>query len=142
MLPKIRIRLSSGFIMLFVLVFWLYPSYLVWTDYQQLLNKSEVVRLSIISLWLPVGGLGGMLVLVWMLPPTIFYGKGMGEIYSPKSMQLANKVCIYFALAGVAFAAGWTYHSLGLLDRYGYVYSRDLTEITPTGIHLMYIKSN
>ncbi|MBF4354192.1 hypothetical protein EAY36_23365 [Vibrio anguillarum] len=56
--------------------------------------------------------------------------------------SLVNKLCIYFALAGVAFAAGWTYHSLDLLDRYGYVYSRDLTEITPTGIHLMYIKSN
>ncbi|TMX67937.1 hypothetical protein DA097_07220 [Vibrio rotiferianus] len=52
------------------------------------------------------------------------------------SIDLSNK-----ALAGVAFAAGWTYHSIDLLEKYGYVYSRDLTKITPTGIHLMYIKA-
>ncbi|CAH8195453.1 hypothetical protein [Vibrio aestuarianus] len=31
--------------------------------------------------------------------------------------------------------------SIDLLEKYGYVYSRDLTKITPTGIHLMYIKA-
>ncbi|MEK1976053.1 hypothetical protein WOB87_23720, partial [Vibrio parahaemolyticus] len=65
----------------------------------------------------------------------------LNELYSPRAIQLANKISLYFALAGVVFAAGWTYHSIDLLEKYGYVYSRNLTKITPTGIHLMYIKA-
>lgn len=68
-------------------------------------------------------------------------GKKINEVYSQSAMQLANKICVYFALAGVAFAAGWTYHSIDLLQKYGYVYSRDLTNITPTGIHLKYVRA-
>lgn len=76
-----------------------------------------------------------------MTPKSLLYGKKVNELFSLRAMQLANKISLYFALAGVAFAAGWTYHSIDLLEKYGYVYSRDLTRITPTGIHLMYIKA-
>ncbi|EOX3360790.1 hypothetical protein ACXA2F_002330 [Vibrio cholerae] len=77
--------------------------------------------------------MGVLLCILIMSPKALFRGKKINEVYSPRAMQLANKVCVYFALAGIAFAAGWTYHTLELLEQYSYVYSKDLTKITPTG---------
>jgi hypothetical protein len=137
-----KIRVVGVALLTIVIMGWLWICDFLLEDYFAILNQAPTVRLSVITLWVPVGVLGVLLTMLFMSPKALFLGKKINEVYSPKAMQLANKVCIYFALAGVAFAAGWTYHSLDLLDRYGYVYSRDLTEITPTGIHLMYIKSN
>lgn len=136
-----RIRFASIIILIFILAFWFFPSYLVWLDYQRILDRANVVTLSIISLWLPIGGAGAVFVVLALLPKAIILGKGMNEIYSPRTMQIANKICVYFALAGVAFVFGWTYHSLDLLDKYGYEYSYQLTKITPTGIHLAYVRT-
>lgn len=141
MQSKVKVRLAGVLLLTFALLSWIYPSYAVYCDYVGLLNKEAEVRVSIITLWVPLGLLGAVISLVWMSPRALYQGKGIGKVYSPKAMQLANKITLYFALVGVAFAAGWTYHSLDLLEKYGYVYSRDLTKITPTGIHLMYVKS-
>lgn len=140
MQPKTRIRLAGTFVILFGALCWIYPSYIVLGDYMDLVNRASTVRVSVITLWVPIGLLGAMGSILIMSPKALLYGKKINEIYSQRALQIANKVCIYFALAGVAFAAGWTYHSMDLLSRYGYVYSRDLTKITPTGIHLMYVK--
>ncbi|MEZ9063852.1 MULTISPECIES: hypothetical protein [Vibrio] len=138
---KIKLRLAGVFVLLFGLLCWGYPSYIVYRDYLDLLNRADTVQVSIITLWVPVGFLGALGCVFFMTPKALVYGKKINELYSQRAMQLANKACIYFALAGVAFAVGWTYHSIDLLDKYGYVYSRDLTRITPTGIHLMYVKA-
>lgn len=140
MQPKTRIRLAGTFVILFGALCWIYPSYIVLCDYMDLVNRASIVRVSVITLWVPIGLLGAMGSILIMSPKALLYGKKINEIYSQRALQIANKVCIYFALAGVAFAAGWTYHSIDLLSRYGYVYSRDLTKVTPTGIHLMYVK--
>ncbi|HEQ3516734.1 TPA: hypothetical protein VGT23_003449 [Vibrio cholerae] len=142
MSPKNKVRLAGLFLLLLLIPSWAWVSYQLFQDYLALLNRAPVVRLSVITLWLPIGFLGVVLSLLAMSPKALLYGKKTNEIYSPKTKQLANKVSIYFALAGVAFAAGWTYHSIDLLERYGYVYSRHLTNITPTGIHLMYVRAN
>ncbi len=139
---KIKVRFAGVTLIIFALLCWIYPSYSVYSDYIELLSKEPVVRVSIITLWVPVGLIGAVASLIWMSPRALYHGKGIGKVYSPKAMQLANKLTLYFALAGIAFAAGWTYHSLDLLEKYGYVYSRDLTKITPTGIHLTYVKSS
>lgn len=141
MQSKTKVRLSGSALILFGIGFWFICSSGVMKDYISLIEKADVVRVSVITLWVPIGGLGAVLSLLWMSPRALYQGKGIGKVYSPKAMQLANKITICFALVGVAFAAGWTYHSLDLLEKYGYVYSRDLTKITPTGIHLMYVKS-
>lgn len=138
---KIKLRLASVFVLLFGLLCWGQPSYGVYRDYLDLLNRAETVQVSIITLWVPIGFLGALGSYLFMTPKVLLYGKKISEIFSQKAMQLANKVSIYFALAGVVFAAGWTYHSIDLIENYGYVYSRDLTNITPTGIHLMYVKA-
>ncbi|EOW9269374.1 hypothetical protein ACN258_003539 [Vibrio cholerae] len=137
-----KVRLAGIALIALMLLCWIYPSYGVFRDYLALLNKESVVRLSVLTLWVPMGCLGAVFCLLWMSPKALYYGKGIGKVYSPNAMKLANKICISFALVGVAFAAGWTYHTLELLDQYGYVYSRDLTKITPTGIHLMYVRAN
>lgn len=142
MSPNNKVRIAGLFLILVLIPSWVWGSYQVFQDYLALLHRASVVRLSIISLWLPLGFLGVVLSLLVMSPKALLYGKKINENYSPKAMQLANKVCMYFALIGIAFAVGWTYHSIDLLERYGYVYSRDLTKITPTGIHLMYVRPN
>ena len=142
MSSQIKVRLAGFALIALMLTCWVYPSYGIFCDYLDLLNNEVVVRVSVLTLWVPFGCLGAVLCLLWMSPKALYYGKGIGKVYSPKAMQLANKVCLYFALIGIAFAAGWTYHSIDLLERYGYVYSRDLTKITPTGIHLMYVRAN
>ncbi len=140
MQPKTRIRLAGTFVILFGAVCWIYPSYIVFCDYMDLVNRTSTVRVSIITLWVPIGLLGAMGSVLIMSPKALIHGRKINEMYSQRTLQIVNKICIYSALAGVAFAAGWTYHSLDLLEKYGYVYSRDLTRITPTGIHLMYVK--
>ncbi|OAJ95884.1 hypothetical protein APB76_01965 [Vibrio bivalvicida] len=138
---KISPRIACSLLLLISIFLWSSITYVVVMDYMDLLNHLDKVQVSIITLWCPIGMLGAVLSLIFMSPKAIYLGKGIGKVYSPKAMQLANKVTIYFALAGVAFAAGWTYHSIDLLEKNGYVYSRDLTKITPTGIHLMYVKA-
>ncbi|EHE6926401.1 hypothetical protein KY019_002685 [Vibrio cholerae] len=137
-----KIRVVGAALLLFVISSWLWICNFLLGDYLALLNHDPIVRLSVITLWVPIGAMGVLLCMLVMSPKALFRGKKINEVYSPRAMQLANKVCVYFALAGIAFAAGWTYHTLDLLEQYGYVYSRDLTKITPTGIHLMYVLSN
>ncbi len=136
-----RIRLVGTIIFGIKLLCWVYPSYGVFSDYIALLNQESIVQISVTTLWIPIGFFGVLLTSLWTTPSILFYGKKVNEMYSPKAIQAASKLCIYFAIAGVIFAIGWTYHSLNLLDKYGYEYSDNLTKITPTGIHLVYVKS-
>ena len=141
MQQKVSPRIACLLLLIIAISLWFGITYVVIMDYVDLLNHANQVQVSVITLWSPIGMLGAVLCLLVMCPKAIYQGKGIGQVYSPKVMQVANKVTLYFALAGVAFAAGWTYHSIDLLEKYGYVYSRDLTRITPTGIHLMYVKA-
>ncbi|EJG0961782.1 hypothetical protein C4G95_RS22615 [Vibrio parahaemolyticus] len=138
---KISPKIACSLLLLLSVSLWASITYVVVMDYMDLLNHAEKVQVSVITLWCPIGMLGAVFSLIYMSPKAIYLGRGIGQVYSPKAMQLANNVTIYFALTGVAFAAGWTYHSIDLLEKYGYVYSRDLTKITPTGIHLIYVKA-
>ncbi|TOO91791.1 hypothetical protein CGH26_28515, partial [Vibrio parahaemolyticus] len=74
--------------------------------YLDLLNRAEVVQVSVITLWVPIGFLGALGCFFIMTPKALLYGKKISELYSQRAMQLANKISIYFALAGVAFAVG------------------------------------
>ncbi|EGR3179323.1 TPA: hypothetical protein NG675_003483 [Vibrio parahaemolyticus] len=141
MQSKIKVRVAVALACVMMFTIWFIPSYGVLGDYQNLLAHSSIVQVSVITLWVPVGMLGASFSTILLAPKALFHGKKFNETYSRKTMQLVNRVSLYFALAGVAFAAGWTYHSIALLDKYGYVYSRDLTKITPTGVHLMYVKA-
>ncbi|WP_238787807.1 hypothetical protein [Vibrio furnissii] len=134
---KVRLACLCLFIAAFGL--WAVCTYGVYGDYIDIINRADVVQVSILTLWVPVGGFGAIACIAMMLPKALYSGRKMNEIFTSRQFVLANKLCIWFALLGVAFAAGWTYHSIDLLGRYGYVYSRDLTLITPSGIHLHYI---
>lgn len=142
MSPQTKVRLAGIFILAFGLLCWGYPSYIVYSDYMDLVNRASTVRLSVMTLWVPFGFLGAVLSMLILLPKSLASGEKFSALYSKKAVMLANKITIAFALLGIAFAAGWTYHSLNLMEQYGYAYSRDLTQITPTGIHLMYVKSS
>lgn len=140
MLLATKIRLAGIGLNLFVFSCWLYTSKIVLKDYQSLLNHEDEVRLSLITLWVPVGGLSVILALLFLSPKAIFYGKKVNELFSEKTIKLANQACIFGALLGVVFAVIFTFYCMNLLSEYGYRYSYKLTEITPTGIHLMYVK--
>lgn len=136
----VKVRLACLFLFGVAFGFWAVCTYGVYSDYMDIINRADVVKVSILTLWVPLGGFGAIACVSMMLPKVLYSGKKMNELYTQRQFVLVNKVCIWFALIGVAFAAGWTYHSLDLLEKYGYVYSRDLTRITPTGIHLMYVR--
>ena len=135
------VRLAIICLWLLVLLCWLYPSYLVYRDYSALLDHAPTVKISVLNLWMPFGAFGVVISLLLLTPKAIIHGKKMNEIHSSKMLQLTNKTCVIFVLVGIVFTIGWTYHSLDLLDKYGYEYSGKLTKVTPTGIHLIYVKS-
>lgn len=139
MSSQTKVRLAA-ILSALLIPLWFWVSHGVYQDYLDLLNQADIVQVSVITLWLPIGGFGAILFIAIFCGIALVTGKNARAIIGEKWTPLIHKVCIYFALAGIAFAAGWTYHSLDLLERYGYVYSRDLTRITPTGIHLMYVK--
>ena len=141
MRPMTKVRFAILFMWSFFFPSWLYVSIGVLKDYLDLLNHADFVQVSIITLWLPVGFLGVLLYLLCLTPKAFVLGEKIKDIYLPKTIKIWDKLVVIFALSGIAFAAGGTYHSIDLLEKYGYVYSRDLTKITPTGIHLMYIKA-
>lgn len=142
MQSKTKVRLAAIAMILVFLPSWIWVSCGVLEDYLDLLNKAPVVRVSVITLWVPIGGLGAVFLLAIFSCIALYSGKSARVVIGERWTPIVNKITLYSALAGVAFAAGWTYHSLDLLEKYGYVYSRDLTKITPTGIHLMYVKSS
>ncbi len=141
MLSKTKVRLAVLFMWSFFFPSWLYVSTGVLEDYLDLLNHADLVQVSIITLWLPVGFFGVLVYLLCLTPKAFLFGKKVKDIYHPQTIKFWDKLVAIFALCGIAFSAGWTYHSIDLLDKSGYVYSRDLTRITPTGIHLMYVKA-
>ncbi|EGR0593908.1 hypothetical protein IS636_003733 [Vibrio cholerae] len=142
MLSKTKIRILSIVMITFAFSGWFWMTNGLISDYLDILNNSSRVQLSILSLWVPIGFFGALISIVGLGLISLITGKQARLVIDAKWLKLANKICIYSALVGVAFAAGWTYHSIALLEKYGYVYSRNLTEITPTGIHLVYIRAN
>ncbi|ALR91687.1 hypothetical protein [Vibrio alginolyticus] len=140
MLSKTNVRCAA--ILSFSLVsLWLWVSIGVFQDYVDLLNRAEVVQVSVLTLWIPVGGFGAILFIAIFSGIALVTGKNARLVIGERWTPLVNKITLYSALAGIPFAIGWTYHSLNLLDKYGYEYSDNLTKITPTGIHLIYVKS-
>ncbi len=137
---SIKLRLVGVIFVITMTFCWLYLTNGIWKDYQDILNHKPEVQLSLITLIFPVGFLGALLVMLVQFPIAIFYGKRIDNIFSDKTMKLSNKICIYSALLGVVSAVVFALHSIKLLDEYGYEYSYELTDITPTGIHLMYVK--
>ncbi|HHY0572653.1 TPA: hypothetical protein ACVU5J_004938 [Vibrio parahaemolyticus] len=141
MLSKTSVRFAILFMWSFFFPSWFYVSKGVLEDYLDLLNHADLVQVSIITLWLPVGFFGVLLYLLFLTPKAFVRGEKIKEIYRSQTIKLWDKIVTIFALCGIAFAVAWTYHSIDLLEKYGYEYSRDLTRITPTGIHLMYVKA-
>ncbi len=138
---KIKIRLSCIALLLLSSFMWGGLSITVFNDYQDLLNHKSEVQLSLLPLWVPVGFFG-ILICMWVtVPKALIYGKKINDVISDDTMKFLNKIAMYSALLGVVFAVGFALYSMKLLDEYGYKYSYELTDITPTGIHLMYVKT-
>ncbi len=55
-----KVRLAGIALIALMLLCWIYPSYGVFRDYLALLNKESVVRLSVLTLWVPMGCLGAV----------------------------------------------------------------------------------
>ena len=138
---SIKLRLVGVIFVITMFFCWFYLTNGVWGNYQDLLNRKSEVQLSLITLIFPVGFLGALFVMLIQFPIAIFYGKRIDNIFSENIMKLSNKICIYSGLLGVVSAAVFALYSMKLLDEYGYKYSYELTKITPTGIHLMYVKA-
>jgi hypothetical protein len=119
---------------------WCFISYGVLQSYLDLLNHEHVVTFSPIALWLPIGGFGMVLYLIFMAPKAFYYGKTIVQIESQQTRAKWDKIMLCFILIGVAFAAGWTYHTFDLMDKYGYVYSDELNKNAGTSIYRKWVK--
>ncbi|WP_063649611.1 hypothetical protein [Aliivibrio fischeri] len=140
-LTPIKIRILILIYMPIMFFIWWIPTNGVWGDYQNLINQTDEIRLSLITLIVPIGFLGALITFAFMGIKSFFYGKKVNEVFSENAMKLSNKICIYSGLLGVVFAVVFALYSMKLLDEYGYEYSYELTDITPTGIHLIYVKT-
>lgn len=133
---------AAGLLFLAASVFgYWYVTQGVISDYQDILSHEPQVQLSLLALWMPLGFLGTLFVILITLPIAIFTGKPARLVIGEKWTPVITKVCLYSALVGVAFAIGLAYHSISLLGQNGYVYSSKMTQITPTGIHLVYLRT-
>lgn len=140
MLLKTKVRLAASVFLVLFPILWWYPSQAVWHDYQNLINKSPEVRLSLITLWVPIGLFGAVVASLFLSLTAIYTGKTASLVLGDKWMKIINKACVYSALSGVIFAVVFGFYSISLLDENGYSYSSALTKITPTGIHLIYLR--
>ncbi|MGF1903642.1 hypothetical protein [Aliivibrio salmonicida] len=120
---------------------WFFVSKTVWGDYQDLLNNKEQVQLSLITLLVPIGCFLPMVISIILFFIAIYTGKQARLVIGEKWTNSINKMCVYSALLGVVSSVAFALYSMNLLDEYGYKYSYELTNITPTGIHLMYVKT-
>ncbi len=132
--------LGIVFIPLLILLWWI-PTNGVLGDYQDLLNQTDEVRLSLITLIVPIGGFIPLLISVALISIAIYSGKQARLVIGEKWTSTINRSCIYSMILGVVFAVVFALYCIKLLDEYGYKYSYELTDITPTGIHLMYVKT-
>ncbi len=66
MLSKTKVRCAA--VLSFLLVpLWFWVSVGVFQDYIDLLNREEMVQVSVITLWVPVGGFGAILFIAIFL---------------------------------------------------------------------------
>ncbi|MDW1502294.1 hypothetical protein R7E78_29915, partial [Vibrio sp. YT-19(2023)] len=63
---KTKIRLAGFFFISLMLLCWLSPSYGVYLDYLDLLNRADTGQVSIITLWVPVGVFGALVCVLFM----------------------------------------------------------------------------
>ncbi|EMN7430376.1 hypothetical protein WB904_002905 [Vibrio parahaemolyticus] len=138
---KTKLRFAGACLLLLIVGGWLFISYTVLQDYLDLLNHEHVVTFSPVALLMPIGGLGAVACTVILFPKVIWYGKKFDEVYSFKTMAMVNRISIYFIFIGIAFAAGWTYHTFDLMDKYGYVYSDELNKNAGTSIYRKWVRS-
>lgn len=138
---KTKVRLGVLFIWILGFGAWYFVSCDVLQSYLDLLNHEHVVTFSPIALWIPIGGFGLVLYLIFMTPRAFYQGKTIVQIESPQTRDKWNKIVLFFILLGVAFAAGWTYHTFDLMDKYGYVYSDELNRNAGTSIYRKWVKS-
>ncbi|CAK3385119.1 hypothetical protein BCT47_25490 [Vibrio splendidus] len=141
MQSKTRVRLAVIFMWVLGLGAWCLISYDVLQSYLDLLNHERVVTFSPIALWLPIGGFGLVLYLIFMTPKAFYYGKTIVQLESKQTRAKWDKIILLFTLVGVAFASGWTYHTFDLMDKYGYMYSEELNRNAGTSIYRKWVRS-
>ncbi len=138
----VETKVRCAAVLSFLLVpLWFWISVGVFQDYIDLLNREEMVHVSVITLSVPVRGFGAILFIAIFSRVALVTGKTARFVIGERWTPVVNKTTLYFALAVIAFAVEWTYHSIDLLEKYEYVYRRDLIRITPTRIHFMYVKA-
>ncbi|MGF1751936.1 hypothetical protein [Vibrio cionasavignyae] len=141
MQSKTRVRLAVIFMWLLGFGAWLLISNDTLQNYLDLLNHEQVVTFSPLALWLPIGGFGVVLYLIFMTPKAFYYGTTIVQLESHQKRAKWNKIILFFCLIGIAFAAGWTFHTFDLMDKYGYVYSDELNRNAGTSIYRKWVRS-
>ncbi|MGF1807875.1 hypothetical protein L4C31_21810, partial [Aliivibrio sifiae] len=72
---------------------------------------------------------------------SVYAGKQTRIVIGDDRMVRLEKIAIYGVLLGIVLTVVFSLYSMKLLNEYGYEFNYNLTKITPTGIHLKYIKT-
>jgi hypothetical protein len=75
MLLSNKIRVVGVALLTIVIMGWLWICDFLLEDYFAILNQAPTVRLSVITLWVPVGVLGVLLSMLFISPKALFLGK-------------------------------------------------------------------
>lgn len=140
MSSSIKVRLCAIASLITFPYVWFWITSGLWGYYVKLLNQAPEVKLSLITLWLPVGMLGFLILVFIAAPIAIYTGRKLEDNVPPKTTDILNKIVKYFAILGIFTAIAFSWHCFNLLDEYGYQYSSKLSKFSATGIHLVYTK--
>ncbi|MUL11666.1 hypothetical protein [Aliivibrio fischeri] len=136
-----KIRIAGVLGIISITSCWLYLTNGVWGDYQDLVNRTDEVQLSVLTLLISFGGFTGVLFINISCIISVYAGKQTRIVIGDDRMVRLEKIAIYGVLLGIVLTVVFSLYSMKLLNEYGYEFNYNLTKITPTGIHLKYIKT-
>ncbi len=108
-------------------------------SYQSILYGSELVKISVYGLWMPVGFLGVGLVILFATCTSIVTGVKAHFVWGALGYKVVNYVVGLFAVLGVVTAIGAYQWMTGRLEDQGYSYCKPLSRISAMGRYEVYV---
>ena len=135
-----KVRLVSILFVITMAYIWFDLSSITYLAVQGVVHNSKRVVINVYSLWVPVGGLGALLSIIYVSPFLIYSGKPATELWGKKGQKVMAWTTGVFAILGVICAIATYQWLVSELDNHGYVYSEAESTLSAMGKHEVYIK--
>ncbi|MGL4711579.1 MAG: hypothetical protein ACRCWP_03175 [Shewanella sp.] len=118
---------------------WWFVSKQVYYSFQAILHSFDVVKISVYSLWMPLGFLGIGLIVVIGTFVSCITGIKANYVWGALGYKAVNYIVGVFAFLGVVAAIGAYKWMTNQLDEQGYLYCQPLTRISVMGRYEVYV---